>query len=401
LIVNRSVGQLLSFYTILLFAVPACEWAVCHYVPDLLPGYYGDVPRDFLKDVASYLIAAQIGVLAIVSVAVGVVTILSQRGSGASVNTDIRLYYVGSYSYELAVSGIALLIVLTLQLFWPLQHILHAAGMGGRDYSFKLLLAALHALWFCFNLLLFLQFITTTLRFVEPNSRETLRERYSANEVIPRDAKARLLRALYSRAPLHIFGEQALKEGPCIFFGHGMGVDEDYVTEVTALFPGPTRLVDVWLKPLQWVLERCRRRTRIQPQREQRFGQPLWDGYLAIVPDFDGILEGRRDWVLRRGGVPLTRLEKWIVRRCFRFENALSHETDMPTPEDFLEQLVDKLIQQIDESATTGFRSALAETVQYHRFILAAQNTRDDAGNAFNFAEVGGLFSRPDAEWVR
>ncbi len=129
----------------------------------------------------SYLITGQIGVLAIVSVAIGVVTLISQRFDGSSGNTDIRLYYVESYSYELALSGVALLIVLTLQLFWPHGHVLHAAGLGGRDYSFKLALTLLHALWFSFNLLLFLQFITTTLRFVEPSSREILRERYSAN----------------------------------------------------------------------------------------------------------------------------------------------------------------------------------------------------------------------------
>jgi hypothetical protein len=65
-----------------------------------------------------------------------------------------------------------------------------------------------------------------------------------------------------------------------------------------------------------------------------------------------------------------------------------------------LEQLVDKLVTQTEKSATTGFRAALDEVTQYHRFILAAQNTKDDAGKAFNLAEVGGFFSRPDADWV-
>lgn len=138
--------------------------------------------------------------------------------------------------------------MLTLQLFWPLQHILHVVGLGGRDYSFKLGLAALHALWFTFNLTLFLQFITTTLRFVEPSSREILRERYSANEVIPRDAEKRLLRALYYTAPSQIFGKQALSEGPNIAFGHGMGLGDFRVSEVTITFSRPTRLVDVRLK---------------------------------------------------------------------------------------------------------------------------------------------------------
>ena len=99
--------------------------------------------------------------------------------------------------------------------------------------------------------------------------------------------------------------------------------------------------------------------------------------------------------------MPLTRFEKWIIRRCFRFKRVSSHEMDLPTPENFLEQLVDKVVNQIEASATTGFRAALTDVIQYHRFILAAQNTRDDAGNVFNLAEVGDFFTRPDAEWVR
>ena len=84
------------FYIIVLLLALVCEWAFNRYAPSLLPGYTGAAPRDFLKDVGSYLMAAQIGILAIVSVAVGVVTLLSDRQDGSSVNTDIRLYYVES-----------------------------------------------------------------------------------------------------------------------------------------------------------------------------------------------------------------------------------------------------------------------------------------------------------------
>jgi hypothetical protein len=400
-IVGRSLGHFLGLYMVVLLAAIICEWAINRYFPSLLSGYYGEAPRNFVKDIASYLITAQIGILAIVSVAVGVVTLLSQRDYGSAVNTDIRLYYVESYSYELAISGVALLVVLTTQLFWPAQHVLHAIGWGGPDYSFKLALSALHTLWFSFNLMLFLQFITTTLRFVEPNSREVLRERYSANEVIPRDAKKRLLRALYFNAPRQIFGEQALKDGPYIYFGYGLGVDDSTIAEITTVFSRPTQLVDVWLQPLEWVILRWQKRVRMQPRRQKNLGQPLWVDQLTILSNFDVTLEGRRDWVFRRGGVPFTSFEKWIIRLCFRFVHATGREADMPTPENFVEQLVDKLVTQTEEAAATGFRAALDEVIRYHRFILAAQNTKDDGGKTFNLAEVGGIFSRPDAEWVQ
>ncbi|WP_213772875.1 hypothetical protein [Bradyrhizobium sp. dw_78] len=401
LVSNRSITQFLAFYVIVLVGALLLEWAGNQYIPSRLPGYIGQAPRDFLKDIGSYLIAAQIGILAIVSVAVGVVTLLSERNDGSSVNTDIRLYYVESYSYELAISGVALLVVLTLQLFWPSQHILHVLGLGGRDYTFKLALASLHALWFTFNLFLFLQFITTTLRFVEPNTRERLRERYCANEVIPRDVEKRMMRALLYNAPRRMFGEKALSEGPNIGFGHGLGLGDAPTPEIATVFSRPMRLVDVRLKPLRWVLRRWRGRVQKIPPGRRRVGQPAWNEQLTIAANFDEIYEGRSEWVLRRGTTPLTPFERWVIRRCLRFRRVPSREQDMPTPENFLEQLIDKAVKQIEESAETGFRAALAETVQYHQFILAAQNTRDAAGNAFNLAEVGGFFTRPDTEWVR
>lgn len=162
---------------------------------------------------------------------------------------------------------LALLIVLTVQLFWPFQHLLHVLGFGGRDYAFKLALGACHALWFTFNLA---QFITTTLRFVEPNARETWRERYCANEIIPRDAKKRVMRTLFYSAPQQIFGKEMLDEGPYIAFGHHMGLGGIPTTEVVTVFSGARRLVDVWFGPLRWALRRWRQRVRKQPRKEKR-----------------------------------------------------------------------------------------------------------------------------------
>src|SRR5579862_5257517 len=98
MVVDRSFGQFLSFYLALLAFSFVAEWAVHRYFCTALPAYPEQFEAGFLKDLASYLIAAQIGILAIVAVAIAVVTLLSDRSNGASVNTDIRLYYVESYS---------------------------------------------------------------------------------------------------------------------------------------------------------------------------------------------------------------------------------------------------------------------------------------------------------------
>jgi hypothetical protein len=58
-----------------------------------------------LKDINGIFVAAQVGMLAIVTVAVGVVTLLSQRDDGTSSSADIRLYYFESYSYEVSAAS--------------------------------------------------------------------------------------------------------------------------------------------------------------------------------------------------------------------------------------------------------------------------------------------------------
>ena len=117
-IVDRPVVGLIAAYGILLGALVLIEWAAGCFAPSLL----SRVPdADFTKDAAGFFLAAQVGILVVLTVAISVVTLLTQKDDGSAVNTDVRLYYVESYSYELATSGILLSIVLVVQLFWPLQ----------------------------------------------------------------------------------------------------------------------------------------------------------------------------------------------------------------------------------------------------------------------------------------
>ena len=67
-----------------------------------------------MNDAASYLITAQVGLVAVVSVAVGLVTLIAQRDDRSSSNTDIQLYYDGSLAYEVVASSVALLLVLEI-----------------------------------------------------------------------------------------------------------------------------------------------------------------------------------------------------------------------------------------------------------------------------------------------
>ena len=160
-------------YGLAIGAIIFAAWIIHRFAPWLYCYLAG---ADFLKDAAGFFLSAQIGILAVLTVAISVITLLTQKDDGSAVNTDVRLSYAESYSKELATSGVLLCAILVIQLFWPLQPlVVFIAGDKAVD-SFKLLVTIVHAAWLVLNLCLFLHFMGTTFSFVEPESRAALRK---------------------------------------------------------------------------------------------------------------------------------------------------------------------------------------------------------------------------------
>jgi hypothetical protein len=117
--------------------------------------------------------------------------------------------------------------------------------------------------------------------------------------------------------------------------------------------------------------------------------------------DFSFVRE-QFDILLRDGGAQLTWFERVLIRVSFRFAKAASREENLPTPTNFIEQLVSKVVNQIESGAPNGFDDTLREVIEFHSFALAAQNTRDESGDLVNLAQVSdGPFRQPDFAWIR
>lgn len=75
---------------------------------------------------------------------------------------------------------------------------------------------------------------------------------------------------------------------------------------------------------------------------------------------------------------------------------------DLPTPEDILEELADKVAMQIGRLAPVAFDGAFREMVRYHRFLLLIYASRTFEGLPFSFAEVvGDGWNAPHQGWIR
>ena len=90
-----------------------------------------------------------------------------------------------------------------------------------------------------------------------------------------------------------------------------------------------------------------------------------------------------------------------MIRRCYRFRADKYYKDTLPTPSNFLEELADRVIAQIERDATTGFKGALDELIQFHLFLLETHNTETEQGQPVSFAEIRDFWEAPYEEWIR
>ena len=87
-----------------------------------------------LREISGILIAAQVGVLAVITLALALVTLIAQRENS---ETDIRIYYHESMAFEVVASCLGLLAVLVAQFTWPLQWLLHRFDFGVKSFCYS------------------------------------------------------------------------------------------------------------------------------------------------------------------------------------------------------------------------------------------------------------------------
>ena len=76
--------------------------------------------------------------------------------------------------------------------------------------------------------------------------------------------------------------------------------------------------------------------------------------------------------------------------------------SDLPTPEQILEELADKTATHIERRSPVAFDNALDEQIAYHRFLLALSASHGSDRSPSSYAEVaGGMVLFPHQVWIR
>lgn len=379
----RTFGGFIGLYLIINLIFGALEVFSVHFTPFWLPDPGSSDPEVAIElealmlNVSSYLLGAQIGLLGVISLSLTLVTLIAQR-EGSS--TDIQLYYHESLALELVASCVALAVVLCLQFVWPLQMFLYHVGLGSGMQVFKLTLFSLHLFWLLINLCVVSYFIIITFQFVQQSARERFRNRYTAYVVLPRDLHRALREQFYALA-----GQQAGQPPLFVFGQEGQGEPE-----LVRQFPHPIILCDVHLRAVKWVARRWKARSLTATNDTSRTDQPC----LFFTPRMDEAINGHVTWCYRRGGVPLTAIERAVLRWAFRFQRVKAHREE-PSPAHILEGLIENTIAQVDRQTPVAFDSALGELMRYHQFVLGLSVARGADGQSFSLTTLPGFGWHP------
>lgn len=347
-----------------------------------------------VKDLPIYLITVQAALIAIVAVPVGLITYIGQRDDSTR---EIQLYYRESLAHEVFSSSIALLVVLTVQLFWPAQLLLHhfvPFPVFEVDFSW------IHAAWLVVNLSVVSLFIGTSLRYVDPRERQAIRRSYIVNRVLPQQLRSQLRLYYYFNAAAEILPNrpQGGLHDSVILFGRSAALD-GVKEELVRAFRSPTILYDLHIRILGRALRPWMARSESNASSPRR-GATRSAPFIGFVPDFDRPMRGLTAWCVSNRASPLTGYEKLLIWAAFCLRRFNGDAPAEISPADLLDDLIGHAIAAIDRSANSAWDRAIDEISDFHGFLLDVHATVAPDGAPGSYSLVPGYIQTPLQEWI-
>ncbi len=338
------------------------------------------------QDVAVGLLAAQAALIALVfPLIIALIGVLFELRT----TTGARLNIFLKETESLVLGGSALMLsaALAIQLLL-LPHIPAAVSVA---------VIALDVIWFVMNVLFLAFFLFNTLDFVRPERRATLFRRYIVN--VAWRAELRNLITYNQLTQAVEYGYLPTTPGD-LESGAKILVSPMSLDSIPAAVRIPIRessvLSNVFLPVLHVVAEAWLQIAHARPES---------DGLTWLVFEPVPMRTYSGDIVLARSpqGLPLTSLQRLLVRLAFRFKNAARQES-APDTVAFLKEHVADLLPLIDAGRIQEFESGLSQLVDLHVFFFKiAQSPRDSAADEpFSFAEISPFeFQTVGESWAR
>lgn len=313
---NRGFVSILGLYAALI--VLLLVWSS---IDGSLPLWRLAWVQDIPKSITGYFLTAQVTAIGLLfPIAVSLVTLIVQREVASSTSSDVQIYYSESLAYRIGASGMALSIVLAGHLLWPKSAV--ASTGDAEAYLFlspiEPSLVVLHLLWLATNLAALWHFFVTSLSFIRPAERATMRRRYAANVAIPRELSDKIIRVLYLslNSTDRVLVKNATEGRINLRFGAVFDLDGRGESEVFAPGAVNKELHDVWLRPLSMAVNRWWKRSLRYARRQQ--GEEA-AANLVFLADFGMPFRPSGLICRRQGGVPMTLLERALIKVSFRF----------------------------------------------------------------------------------
>ena len=281
---------------------------------DATLAYYGNRASRTSPKRQCIFLALQAALIALIfPIAIALVTLLVQRSHTSSANAHIKIYYDESRAWSIGASGIALVGMLSLQ-FLALPVGALPMNLGAERLVCEVGLTIVNFGWLGFNLVGIWHFLQVSLQFVDPTSRERIRERFTVNRSMPWHLRIDLFAVAYLDSGRLLLPESEEEDGPTMMFGCAGKMIGDF--EITKRVRQNRVLTDIWGRPLRLVLRRWWRESQKASDGEGFAGLAHPAG--LRFPTMPGTLVNGQVPICRgRGGSNFSTIERWIIRRCF------------------------------------------------------------------------------------
>lgn len=259
-----------------------------------------------LQELTGLIITTQVGLLGVIAIAVALVTLLGDR-SDTRVHT--RAYFHQSMVWAIAQSTGALLVVLSAQVLWPLEVVLHAFGVSEHSLFAPIALSIVHVVWGATNVLATTYFVSLSLAYADHATRLMYVQRFLVNIAYPQD----IARRIQAERRRQLIGERhATRLGVSLEL-----YPANYFPGVPVVFGPKGRdwvLVDVWSRPFRWAMMSWMRRVSIIPGAD-----PYPGPFIAFPIDINDRVLGRQPICVVGDVTGPNNRERFLLRVSHRF----------------------------------------------------------------------------------